>query len=115
MHSGAGKKKRSRLIVREQTQLQAVVEHLHHIAEESAYLLPRRLWLSVLPERLMLSELPDQKKEPQDFSVSVGLLDDPSDSDSCLCVWISCIMEDFSSLEEWEAERVRYYRQLYMG
>ncbi len=77
MHNGAGKKKRSRSSVREQTQLQAVVEHLHHIAEESAYLLPRRLWLSVLPERLMLSELPDQKKQPQDFSVSVGLLDDP--------------------------------------
>ena len=77
MHSGAGKKKHSRSIAREQTQLQAVVEHLHHIAEESAYLLPRRLWLSVLPERLMLSELPDQKKEPQDFSVSIGLLDDP--------------------------------------
>ena len=115
MHSGAGKKKRSRSIVREQTQLQAVVEHLHHIAEESAYLLPRRLWLSVLPERLMLSELPDQKKEPQDVSVSVGLLDDPERQLQLpLCVDF-CIIGGLLIIGGWEAERVRYYRQLYMG
>ena len=83
---GAGKKKRIRSTDQEQTQLQAVVEHLHRMAEANGYPPPRQLWLPILPEQLLQSELLEQKKEPerfegeygkQEISVVVGLLDDP--------------------------------------
>lgn len=90
MYVGAGKKKRIRPTGQEETQLQAVVEHLHRIAEAGGYPTPRLLWLPILPKRLLLSELPDQKgdreRESEQFesecgqlalSVTVGLLDDP--------------------------------------
>ena len=86
MHVGTGKKKRIQTEGQEQTQLQAVVEHLHQLAKTCGYTRPKPLWLPVLPERLSLLELSEKRTEPeqpegmhssQELSVIVGLLDDP--------------------------------------
>ena len=75
--------------MRENTQLNAVVEYLDRTAKEHGYNRKLRLWLPVLPARLYLDELADggqpvydghgwkQKEEQCGLSVYMGLCDDP--------------------------------------
>lgn len=75
--------------IKENTQLNAIVEYLDRTAKEQGYSRKLRLWLPVLPARLYLDELADggqpvydgqgwrQKEEQCGLNVSMGLCDDP--------------------------------------
>ena len=76
--------------VKENTQLESMVEYLKNIAEENGYNYNLKLWLPVLPEEMYLSDIPEnqpyvfsEKKWPEftqnkwTLDVMVGMYDDP--------------------------------------
>lgn len=75
--------------LKEKTQLEAVIDYLHKLADENDYQVTEKLWLPVLPEILCLNELNDyqpiytdsgflENKRYRKVQVPIGLYDDPA-------------------------------------
>lgn len=74
--------------MKEKTQLDAVVEYLHRVAEENGFAKPLQLWLPVLPAELYLEQLEGNRRmfngtdwgtRPSQWNLQapIGMYDDP--------------------------------------